>query len=222
MAIADIVKAITVTAELTGASMSGSAIAVMAQDLTAHHSDEEIIGALTRCRRELSRPLTAGAVFERMEQSDGRPSADEAWATALDARDERLTVVWTNEACEAFGIARPVLDAGDKVGARMAFRDAYERIVRNNRSSGKRMSWDASLGWDNCQRETALKSAESRGMLPHARVAALLPAPTGGFIANHLFGNAKALPSPEMSEDEADRARRWCQKIKAQMTGGKA
>lgn len=219
MAIADIVKAITVTAELTGASMSGAAIAIMAQDLTAQHSESEIISALTRCRRELSRPLTAGAVFERMEQSDGRPSADEAWATALDARDERLTVVWTSEACEAFSIARPVLDAGDKVGARMAFRDAYERIVRNNREAGNRVSWNASLGWDNCQRETALRSAELRGLLSSDRVAALLPAPTGGFIANHLFGNAKALPAPEMSEDDAESARRWCQKLKAQMMG---
>ena len=43
MAIGDIVKAISVTAELTGAAMSGSAVAVMAKDLAAQHSEEAIL-----------------------------------------------------------------------------------------------------------------------------------------------------------------------------------
>lgn len=189
MAIGDIVKAITVTAELTGAAMSGAAVAVMAKDLAAQHSEEAILKALTRCRRELSRPLTAGAVFERLEQSDGRPTSDEAWAIALDARDEALTVVWNDEICEAFALARPVLEAGDKIGARMAFRDAYERVIRNRREAGKTPAWSASLGWDSSQRTSALMKAESIGLLSSTVVAALLPAPSGGVIERALFGH---------------------------------
>lgn len=189
MGMAEIVKAITVTAELTGASLSGSAIAVMAQDLTARYGEAAICNALTRCRRELSRPLTAGAVFERLSQSDGRPTSDEAWAIALDARDEALTVVWNDEICEAFALARPVLAAGDKIGARMAFRDAYDRISRNGREAGRVPAWIASLGWDVSQRTSVLKKAESMGLLPAPVVAALLPAPTGGVLERALFGN---------------------------------
>lgn len=194
MAMADIVKAITVTAELTGASMSGSAIAVMAQDLTARYDEDAISSALTRCRRELSRPLTAGAVFERLGQADGRPTADEAWAIALDARDEALTVVWNDEICEAFALARPVLEAGDKIGARMAFRDAYDRIARNGREAGRVPAWRASLGWDASQRTSALKKAESLGLLPAPTVAALLPAPSGGLLELALFGHGADVP----------------------------
>lgn len=201
MAIADIVKAITVTAELTGASMSGAAIAVMAQDLTARHSEDAIANALTRCRRELSRPLTAGAVFDRLGQADGRPTADEAWAIALDARDEALTVVWNDEICEAFALARPVLEAGDKIGARMAFRDAYDRIARNGREYGRVPVWNASLGWDASQRTAALKKAESIGILPAPTVAVLLPAPSGGVLELALFGNG----GPEVPDDVAAR-----------------
>lgn len=213
MAIAEIVQAITVTAELTGASMSGVAIAVMAKDLTAQHSEEAIIRALTRCRRELCRPLTAGAVFERLEQSDGRPTADEAWAIALDARDEALTVVWNDEICEAFALARPVLEAGDKVGARMAFRDAYDRVVRNGRDAGKDPTWSASLGWDSSHRESALKKAESLGLLPAPTVAALLPAPSGGVLEQALFGNGTAPGTAPVSGDIALR----CAELKKAM-----
>lgn len=207
MAIADIVKAITVTAELTGAQMSGAAIAVMAQDLTAQHSDEAIIRALTRCRRELSRPLTAGAVFDRLGESDGRPSADEAWALSIDAADEAKTVVWTNEAQQAFSLARPILDEGDKIGARMAFRDAYDRIVRNNREAGIQATWSASLGWDKDLRVSVLKKAESNGLLPAPQVASLLPHIGAGVIGDAIF-NGKALPAPaEGGEDVARRVR---------------
>lgn len=195
MAIADIVKAITVTAELTGAQMSGAAVAVMAQDLIAQHDEMAIIRALTRCRRELSRPLTAGAVFERIGESDGRPTADEAWALSIDASDEAKTVVWTQEAQQSFSLARPILEAGDKIGARMAFRDAYDRIVRNNREGGIKPAWSASLGWDTELRVSVLKKAESNGLLPAPQVAALLPHIGAGVIGDAIF-NGKALPAP--------------------------
>lgn len=195
MSVSDVVKAITVTAELTGASMSGAAIAVMAQDLLSSYSEEAITRALSRCRRELSRPLTAGAVFERLCENDGRPSSDEAWAMSLDAFDEEKTVVWTLEAREAFARSRPVLEAGDKIGARMAFKDAYERIVQESRENGFPAVWDASLGWDVEQRTVALTRALDAGRLPAPKVAALLPAPSGSVIGDALF-SGKALPAP--------------------------
>lgn len=213
---ANVLKAIAVTAELTGTELSAVALRVMESDLSSY-PESSVLHALDRCRKELTGRLTLAAVIDRLNGDDGRPSADEAWALALDARNESLTVVWTDEARSAFAVARPVLDAGDKIGARMAFRDAYDRIVRDNRSANIPANWSASLGWDSCQREIALKSAESRGLLPSAHAAALLPAPKGGFIESQLFGNGKSLPSPDMTETEASKAREWCRKLREQL-----
>lgn len=108
---------------------------------------------------------------------DGRPGADEAWAIALTSRDEAETVVWTQEIAAAFDVCRPVLDAGDEVGARMAFKDAYNRLVTEARREGQPVAWTASLGWDIERREVALRSAVTRNQLAAPAVAALLPPP---------------------------------------------
>ena len=197
---ANVLKAIAVTAELTGTELSATALRVMGDDLK-QYQEQAVIHALVRCRRELSGRLTLAAIIERLSEHDGRPSADEAWATALDAMNEAETVVWTNEAQQAFAIARPVLKSGDKTGARMAFRDAYERIVRDNREHGKPCTWSASLGWDKERQAVALKRAESSGLLPSSVVAGLLPNLEVGAIGNALFGG-KALPAPEGVDDD--------------------
>jgi hypothetical protein len=215
MAIGDVVKAIAVTAELTGAALSGEAVAMMASDLTAAHAEVAILRALTRCRKELSRPLTAGAVFDRLAEDDGRPSGDEAWAIALQATDEADTVVWNEEIQQALSIARPILDAGDKIGARMAFRDAYERTVRTRREAGIVPKWSASLGWDQERRIAALESAQAIGLLPAPQVAALLPSPSGGVVEAALFGGKSA-------ETDDERTTFWIRKIKADLKNSQA
>jgi len=217
MAMNDIVKAIAVTAELTGASLSGPAVATMAKDLTALHREEAILRALTRCRKELSRPLTAGAVFDRLADDDGRPSSDEAWAIALQATDEADTVVWNQEIQRALSAARPILEVGDKVGARMAFRESYDRAVRLNRESGVAPQWSASLGWDQQRRTAALESAQSLGLLSGPQVAGLLPAPSGGVIESALFGGQAA---HAVTDDE--RTAYWIGKIKADLKSSQA
>lgn len=113
---------------------------------------------------------------------DSRPSADEAWATALVSRDEAETVVWTLETAQAFAACRTVLDLGDEVGARMAFKGAYDRLVARARHERQPVAWQASLGWDSDRRERALTAAGNAGLLPAPHVAALLPppAPQGG------------------------------------------
>lgn len=108
---------------------------------------------------------------------DGRPGADEAWALALRSVDERSTVVWTTEAFEAFQIARSVLEGGDEVGARMAFKDAYNRLVAQARVARRAAAWQPSLGWDADEREKALREAVVQNRLAAPMVAALLPAP---------------------------------------------
>lgn len=133
-------------------------------------------------------------------RNDGRPTPDEAWAIALDSRDEADTIVWTPEIAEAFSICRPVLDLGDEVGARMAFKGAYERIIQAARLQNKPVEWQASIGFDPERREQVLRKAEVAGLLPAAQIAALLPP-----------------PEPKMTEDEMEEARRHTAALKAML-----
>lgn len=122
-------------------------------------------------------PVPAG-IAKLCKSMDGRPSVDEAWAIAITGRSEEETVVWTAETAEAFGICQPILnDLGDEVGARMAFKDAYSRLVTAARSAGKPATWNVSLGWDKRKREAALERAVVAGILPAPAVTALLPPP---------------------------------------------
>lgn len=108
---------------------------------------------------------------------DGRPGPEEAWALALRASDEAATVVWTEEVAQAWGIAKIVHDGGDEVGARMAFKEAYTRLVGEAREARKAPQWSASLGLDKAQQGEAIKRAEAAGLLPPPAPAPALPAP---------------------------------------------
>lgn len=215
----NVLKAVAVTAELTGAELSEAALRVMAGDLDAY-PEAAVIRALDRCRKELKSRLTLAAVLERVEEQDGRPGADEAWAIALGALDEADTVVWTDEMAEAFAVARPVLEARDKVGARVAFRDAYERLVREGREAGKGCKWVASIGHDAARREAALTQAAQRGRVAAASVAHLLPAPAGDTPvgAALLEGKPQALlEAPNLTESERETNLRGLAKLRAHL-----
>lgn len=170
----DVLRAIGVTAELTGREFSEVAVRVMAQDLAAYPVPA-VLEALARCRAEVSAPLTLAHVMARL--TDGRPGADEAWGIALDSLDERHTVITTPEIIEALAKARPVLDVGDEVGARMAFKEAYARIVAQARAEGRAVAWQASLGWDVDLRVAALREGVRAGRLAAPKAVAMLPRP---------------------------------------------
>jgi len=89
-------------------------------------------------------------------------SPDEAWSIALRSFDESETVVMTQEMLEARSAAWDVWNSGDKIGARMAFRSAYERLVSNSKS----VVWQVSIGWDSAKREDAVRKAVEQGLLP--------------------------------------------------------
>jgi len=127
--------------------------------------------------KTMIQPAHIVAQIEGAAARDGRPEADEAWAIAMRADDEAVTVVWTDEISQALSAARPVLANGDEVGARMAFKAAYGRLVTKARKEMRPVRWVASLGHDVAQREDALHQAVSQGQLPAPHVAALLPPP---------------------------------------------
>lgn len=141
------------------------------------YSIEQVRAALSQHMRESKFPPVPADVVTRLpKESDGRPDANEAWAIALRSRDERDTVVWTQESAEAFTIASAVLDAGDEVGARMAFKAAYERLVEKSRAAGAKPQWHMSLGHDPLLRESAATEAVRAGRLSIAHARAAVPA----------------------------------------------
>jgi hypothetical protein len=217
----DVLRALAVTAELTQTTLSRGALLAMESDLSGY-SPADVLAALTRCRREMKGRLTVADVIERIEGADGRPSANEAWGIVLAGRDEAVSVVSNDEIVEAWSIAQPILDAGDEVGARMAFRDSYERITRAARDAGRRPQWFPSLGTDPRGRDEALQLAVRQGRITQQHAAGLLPAPTDpGPIGAALF-DGQPLRLADLSPDDRERARRNVAKLKLILSGRSA
>lgn len=233
-----IVELLGATAEVCGAEIKPNALIVMAQDLSAYPMPQ-IESALARVRREVTGRFTLAAVMERLAANDGRPGADEAWSLALAADDENETVVWTQEMAQAFFAAQPVLQAGDKVGARMAFKSAYERLVADARASSTLPKWEVSIGHDKERREAALTKAVTAGLLTHEATKHYLPAPQaqegnaiGGLLtgkvietSNESFNERlakvreliKSVPGPDWRQKQADEEARNKWKVQESM-----
>ena len=201
----NLLVALFATAELIGQELSAPAAQMMVQDLS-YYSEDVVTRALQACRRELTGKLTLAAILQRVYVEDGRPGRDEAWAIALQAGDERDTVVMTGEILAALQVARPILEARDKVGARMAFLSAYDRLIDQARQEAQPVKWEVSLGFDPDLRIRAIEQARNLGRLPAAEASRLLlqyaqeaPSPNGLAIAGLLTGNSSK-PDPQTRE----------------------
>ncbi|WP_095110543.1 hypothetical protein [Pseudomonas sp. Irchel 3E20] len=202
---AELSMAICATAETLGQVLSAPAAKLMAEDL-AEHDMGVIANALWSCRRELTGKLTLAAILQRVQAADGRPGRDEAWAIAMTTNDEYETVVLTDEIQLALAAAKPVLDAGDKIGARMAFISAYERFVGQSREDAKPVNWHVSVGFDASRRVQAVTKAVELKRIPreHAQkyLADLSVVPLtedGRAIAGLLTGTVTQ-PTPVLRE----------------------
>lgn len=150
-----------------------------------NHSIEHVRAALDHWVKDpkqgtfMPKPADIIRTIEEMHGSQQAQwiSANEAWAIALPAADEAATVVWTQEMAKAWAIAKPILDAGDKIGARMAFIPAYERFVDQAKRESRTPHYEISAGWDANLRELAVQNAVTVGLLPPPPQQTALPAP---------------------------------------------
>lgn len=154
-------------------------------------------------------PADVIAQIEHAIAADGRPGAEEAWAIAVRGVDENVTVVWTEETAQAWQICRPVFDLGDEVGARVAFREAYNRLVVEARMAHRKPVWTEALGFDPELRIQAVRHAIALGRLEPAQLP-LLEAPR-----DPNGGLQKLLASPSMPE----RTRLELQQVRDRLTG---
>lgn len=123
-------------------------------------------------------PPTPGAILQSLQVKDSsRPGVEEAWSIAVKACDESETVMMNDDIAQAWGAAKPIFDLGDEVGARMAFKEVYARLVAS--ANGPAVWWP-SIGSDPHKRDTALKEARRQGLLAAPQAEALaLPNETG-------------------------------------------
>ena len=166
----DLIESVKATYAVIGHDVSDVGLRVMVEALS-HYPGPDVLLALSRCRAELRR-LTLADVLNRLPGQ--HPGPEEAWAIVGPCvGDESLTVVWTHEMRVAFGLAFHLHE--DAVGARMAFKEHYTRLVGEARARGERPTWVASLGSDKAQRERAVLDGVTQGRLSDAYAHRLLP-----------------------------------------------
>lgn len=159
--------------------------------------------------RFFPQPSDVLALVERLQ--GGRPGADEAWALALESFDEAVTVCVTDEILMAVQAAAPVWAIGDGIGARMAFKTAYERLVAEHRLLGRRPQWQLSLGWDAARRTAVVQRAVASGRLSRDQVGHLLPPPE---VSAQIPTSAESGETqPALALDRTNVRRQWLQRI---------
>lgn len=92
--------------------------------------------------------------------NDGRPGPEEAWARMPKGKQmEDGSVVWCEEERIAYSACRSLLLDGDQIGARMAFKERYERELAESRAQGRPVQWTMSAGYDLGHRLSVLADA---------------------------------------------------------------
>lgn len=166
---------------LKGQALTAGQKAMFFRALAAHPIEEVRAGLDAHVRdprRGQFLPMPADVIgqIQGIVADDGRPGPEEAWAKAMRAADENASLVWTDEMAQAWGIAAPIMSNGDDIGARMAFKEAYTRLVDEARRARRPVNWTATLGHDKGGHAEALIAGHAAGLLPAPDVLAL-PAP---------------------------------------------
>lgn len=113
-------------------------------------------------------PTPADLIGEIEEScaNDGRPTPAEAWAIALQADDERNTVVWTAECAAAWwAVGSSLMQAKDRFNASKGFIETYAKMVKDARGRGEKVAWSVTVGTDVVLRQRSLETAYRQNQL---------------------------------------------------------
>ena len=174
------------------------------------YSIEQVRNGLNRfvSNKENKYSVVPAHIVEAIVQNnpDGRLGADEAWATY--PRNEADSAVITDEMAEAMQVAYPLLQEGDKIGARMSFKEAYNRITEQNKTNNILPKWFPSLGHSKDGRQQVLEQAVKLGRITQDHALSLLPAPNNEDFTNAVLKikSTLAIANNEKITDE-DRAK---------------
>lgn len=160
-----------------GRDVTQEVMALWWSQLKDHSLDEVSAAINAHVRTSRFAPTVADIIDKMQAVTPGvkRLSADEAWA--MMPTSEAESIVWSEEMAQAYAIASPLLVDGDRIGARMAFKSAYDRLCEQAKVSGKPVSWSVCRGWDTDNLEAVVTDALRLGRLSpeqgHEHVAAL-------------------------------------------------
>ena len=159
----EIAKAIALlTAEYDLPAFSPDRIAMWMNALSCFPRGSVTKSAENYMRTNKFKPQLADIVQGCMTQvPNAWLSADEAWA--LMPKSEMDSCMLTDETAQAMAAASPLLEAGDRVAARMAFRGAYERLIETAKVEGRQPVFFPSLGNDVPGRAAMLGAAVKAG-----------------------------------------------------------
>lgn len=176
----DAIRAITATVRNYGRALDDDVLELWLDDLESYHS-EQVIDA---CKRYRDNPKNEKAptigqiigLIERKEE-DGRPGAEEAWATIKPLLgNEDISAIVTQEMQGAYIAANNL--GKDLIGARKAFIEVYEKLVKQSRDDSQPCIWLLWAGESKDLRtEAAIKGIKS-GKLKPEQVKQWLPAST--------------------------------------------
>lgn len=157
------------------------------------------------------KPADILGIFEAMNP-DGRIGADEAWA--LYPHDEWASAVITNEMAEAMGIAKSLMNS-DEVAARMAFKDAYNRITSHNKFNGIAPKWFPSLGHFEPGREKVIKEAVEKGRLTQEQYLQLCPPKPDAKMIETVTELKMLTEKSELTDEQKERNKKRMDEIRA-------
>jgi len=160
------------------------------------------------------KPADIIGIIETMHP-DGRIGVEEAWA--LYPHNESDSAVITQEMAAAMTAAQPLIDEGDRIAARMAFKEAYLRIVEQNKLNGVKPVWYPTLGHDPNGREEVLKQAVELGRLQLSQIQHLLPVRYDQKVIAAV-GQLKQINAP-LTDEEKAQAKQKMAKIKEIFNG---
>ncbi|MFA6213410.1 MAG: hypothetical protein WC714_28495 [Candidatus Obscuribacterales bacterium] len=140
------------------------AVVMAVFDILSEYPLNQVLYSIQQHAKGSKFPPTPADVIEVISDRNGSKhiGAEEAWAIALESFDEYSTVVWTQPIAEARGAAYGLFLDGDKVAARMAFKDAYTRIIK----TADEPRWIVNEGFDKARRADSVKQAVFLKRLP--------------------------------------------------------
>lgn len=193
-----LVDEITILGEAFGEGLTAERQAIYVRALTDIPQDQ-LHQAIQFAIRELKWfPKVAELrelAFRGLEKGNSRPGPEEAWARVPKGeRMEEDSVVWCEEERAAYGACRSLLLEGDLIGARMAFKERYEKELIESRSHARPLRWIMSAGYDISHRLTTLATAVQDKRLSLENALAFVPGERQSEFARMLPpGEAKGL-----------------------------
>ena len=172
---AEIAQQIIGLAEYYDKTLSKNQIQMFVEDLE-NVDFEQLKFAIKKYRTDPKNvffPLPA-ALLGLVAANDGRPGIEEAWAMC--PKDEQKSAYLNDEIMTAFSSSNSILrETGDKIAARMVFKEIYEKTVKQNRENGIAPKWFPSFGYDKHGREAAIREAIEKNRITLEMAKKIIP-----------------------------------------------